>query len=604
MTSTTLIDFLSTPAAGDPAVERVGNGWRVKSPWKLVEFGVFHLRAGWWRLVCQGKDADLNGVELRLRASSDPLIIFSAAGSQGERVFLRAGSGYRISMLVSPWPGEARFEKLQLKRLSRLETMHLFVAGLVRVLGRDKPLARLRVVLQRLLAGQSFGVRTAPVAQASNANVAVEGHREENLRQTTKKRMEQRGEVLAVLDEDCSLHPRAWEIAGSLFDADAGLQGLFSDDCRAEQINLRTGWDPLLSASEAYRDAPAFFRVDKQRQDLPTLDQTAARHGDLSIRHVALPLAHGLLQHRRTFPEAPIPDLKSAPLISVILPTKFRVDLLTKCLSSLALRTDYPALEVIVVDNGSIDPQLPGVLAEYSDRLSLKTLRDERPFNFSGLINAGAAVANGQAYLALNDDIEAFEPGWLRRMASSAMEADVGPVGARLVYPDRSIQHAGVMMGLGGPCGHLWKGVSPEDAVRNPHICRPGQRVAVTGACMLVRRDLFERVGGYDEAFAVAFNDIDFCLKLRQLGYKTIYRGDAVLIHHESQSRGADDLSVSRRRRLAAEAAIFLSRWEAFTRDDPFASPAFDPFIEQGLPHRSLAGEITSLHSPPEKADA
>src|SRR5262249_53457867 len=154
---------------------------------------------------------------------------------------------------------------------------------------------------------------------------------------------------------------------------------------------------------------------------------------------------------------------------------------------------------------------------------------------------------SGEVLLVFNDDVQAIEPSWLKRMAASVLEPDVGAVGARLLYPDRSVQHAGVMIGIGGACGHLWKGTKPEEAALNPMIMCPGQRLAVTGACLAVRREAYDRVGGMDqEAFPVAYNDIDFCLRLGAIGLKSIYRGDAALVHHESQSRGADNANEQR----------------------------------------------------------
>jgi GT2 family glycosyltransferase len=209
-------------------------------------------------------------------------------------------------------------------------------------------------------------------------------------------------------------------------------------------------------------------------------------------------------------------------------------------------------------------------------------------FNFSRLANAGVAQSSGEVVLLLNDDVEPIRTGWLHRMVDAVMRPDVGAVGARLVYPDRSIQHAGVAMGIGGVCGHLWRGLREQDAARCPYVVYPGERMAVTGACMAVRRDVFNRVGGFDEvSFPVSLNDIDFCLRVRSLGLRNIYRGDAVLIHYESQSRGPDTANFRTRRRLARETEAFLSRWRHILQDDPFGSPEFDMRTESGAVHYS-----------------
>jgi GT2 family glycosyltransferase len=210
------------------------------------------------------------------------------------------------------------------------------------------------------------------------------------------------------------------------------------------------------------------------------------------------------------------------------------------------------------------------------------------PFNFSRLNNLGAEQARGEILLLLNDDIEPVEPSWLTRIVDAAMQSDVGAVGARLLYPDRTVQHAGVMMGLGGVCGHLWKGRTEAEAACIPQIVYPGSRMAVTAACLAVRRDLYREVGGLDERYAVALSDIDFCLRLHTRGLRNVYRGDAVLIHHESQSRGLDDMTAGRRRRLAQETSLFLSRWKHLTANDPYGSPAFDPSVQSGAIHPAV----------------
>jgi len=179
--------------------------------------------------------------------------------------------------------------------------------------------------------------------------------------------------------------------------------------------------------------------------------------------------------------------------------------------------------------------------------------------------------------------VMAQEPGWLQRMVNSALDPNTGAVGARLVYSSGDIQHAGVMLGLGGICGHLWRHQSAEDAACNPHVVYPGRRMAVTAACLAVRRDAFDKVGGLDEVnYPVTLNDIDFCLRLDRAGFRTIYRGDAVLLHDESQSRGSDDEERRKRERRRGETRAFRKMWGHVLDDDPFASPAFDMSTETG----------------------
>jgi GT2 family glycosyltransferase len=270
----------------------------------------------------------------------------------------------------------------------------------------------------------------------------------------------------------------------------------------------------------------------------------------------------------------------------VIIPTKYRIDLLEKCLTGLRAKTGYPDLEVIVVDNGADDPRFAGVLADAASQLDLRKIEQVGPFNFSQLVNAGVRVSSGEVVLLLNDDVEPIASGWLHRLVASAAITGVGAVGAYLTYPNGSVQHAGVVLGLGGVCGHLWRGLGPVEASRNVYVQSSGTRMAVTGACLAVRREAFDAVGGFDEkAFPVAFNDIDFCLRLHAAGYRNVYRGDAKLIHHESQSRGPDDASATTRGRLAVETSRFMQRWKHLVSNDPHFSPAFDSAVERGVAH-------------------
>ncbi len=545
-------------------------------------FGLVQLEPGWWRLECE-TDAPIDAIEVRLRSAADPLIVFSAAGRDTDRVFLRAETRYDVTLLASPWPGEVKFRRLRLVRLSIIETLGLLGGGAVRALGRDKPLTRIMTVIRRLRSGHAIGVRLEQRATQAPAPTPVENFRELPARQT-----ETHASMTVTLAKGDRLHPQAVRVVSAMFASNPNLHALYGDACRGGQVITQTGWDPLLARAGVFDDAPLFVRSGVASP--LSLSAVAAQWDSSVVAHVALPLTIGPARARQPTPALPIPALARRPKVSVIIPTKLRIDLLEKCLDGLASRTCYEPLEVIVVDNGATDPRFLGVLDAARDRLALRVVEDHGSFNFSRLVNAGAAVANGEHLLLLNDDVEAIEPGWLDRMVEAADMPGVGAVGARLVYPDGSIQHAGVMMGLGGPCGHLWKGRSPQDADYADFICSPGRRMAVTGACLLVRRDRFQTVGGFDETFAVAFNDIDFCLRLRVQGFETIYRGDALLIHHESQTRGADHINHARRRRLASETQSFLDRWSPLTRDDPFGSPAFDPAMERGTPHRSLAG--------------
>lgn len=582
------VDFLDRTFESGGLATRTEGSFVVSQPWALSDFGEIDLQEGWWRFVCSGA-ASREGVDLRLRSPDDPLIVISGLSSDADRIYLRGRSPYRISLLVSPWPGVFQFDQLLLVKLNAAEEAALLVGGAMKVLTRDKPLQRIATITQRLRAGQSFGISSKRrIAPAVDPDVGIPPLRAAS---RAEPRSEARNGIVALAHPEQTLHARAFDLAQSLFERSPHLHAIYADACADNRNVLHTGWDSMIAVAGGFDGAPIFLRTDiagPVSSCGAALLAVAGMHGDASIGRIALPLAVSAAGVAPSPGLPPSPQLSETPLVSVVIPTKLRIDLLEKCLTSLIARTDYPALEVVVVDNGASDPSFKSVIAAASEKLKVSVVEDHGAFNFSRLINAGVKKARGDLLLILNDDIEATQDDWMRRMVASAVQPDVGAVGARLLYPDGTIQHAGVTMGLGGPCGHLWKGLSPTQAQRNAHVVAPGQRMAVTGACLMVRRNAFEQVGGFDEAFAVAFNDIDFCLRLKQLGLKNIYRGDAPLVHHESQSRGADDIDVPRRLRLASETRVFLDRWNKLCGDDPFGSPAFDPTIERGVPHRSL----------------
>lgn len=228
--------------------------------------------------------------------------------------------------------------------------------------------------------------------------------------------------------------------------------------------------------------------------------------------------------------------LHGTPLVSIIVPTRDRWQLLRQCLRSIEEKTDYPRYEIIVLDNDSVEPETRRYLEAVATRWPVWPCPG--PFNFSTINNVGAAQAKGEYLLFLNNDTQAMRPDWLTAMLEHAQRPEIGAVGAKLLYPGGGIQHAGVVLGIGGVAGHAFKHLPPDatsyfdlaDIVRD---C-----AAVTGACMMVRRKVFEEVGGFDERFKVAFNDVDLCLRIQRRGYRIIYTPLAVLYHHESATRG------------------------------------------------------------------
>ena len=229
----------------------------------------------------------------------------------------------------------------------------------------------------------------------------------------------------------------------------------------------------------------------------------------------------------------------------IVIPTRDRADLLDTCLDTVwrtrGLGDSALELEFVVVDNGSTEEATAALLQRWQLKLGerLQVLRDERPFNWSALNNSAATTCDAELLLFLNNDIEALQPGWLEALAAQALRPHVGCVGAVLLYPDQTIQHAGVVVGMHGGADHAYAQLRYPATV---HRGRPQLLTtwgAVTGACLMLRRELFEQLGGFDEALAVEFNDIELCLRAGQLGYRHLVVPEAVLVHHESQTRDA-----------------------------------------------------------------
>jgi O-antigen biosynthesis protein len=266
----------------------------------------------------------------------------------------------------------------------------------------------------------------------------------------------------------------------------------------------------------------------------------------------------------------PLPQ--PAPTVSVVIPSRDRLDLIARVCRGVLHETAYSPIELIIVDNGSTDP---GVLAHYEALRGDPRVRiriDPQPFNFAAMVNDGVAEASGTIVVLLNNDVAVLEPGWLEAMVRQACRPEVGAVGAKLLYGDGTLQHAGVVVGLGGRAGHILRR-RPGDTPGHLGRLRVAHEVsAVTAACLAVSREKYRAVGGFDaEAFPVDFNDVDFCLRLGAAGWKTVWTPDATLAHLESVSRGP---SVgAKRARFEQEAARFSERWRDVIRHDPFYHP-------------------------------
>lgn len=266
----------------------------------------------------------------------------------------------------------------------------------------------------------------------------------------------------------------------------------------------------------------------------------------------------------------PVP--KPQPKVSLIVPTRDRVELLRTCVESILDTSTYRNVEVVVVDNQSSDPATLAYLKELETRDRVHVLRYDAAFNYSAINNWAAARCDGEVIGLVNNDIEVITPDWLEEMVGHVVRPDVGAVGAMLYYPDDTIQHAGVVLGVYGVAGHIYAGMPRGYHGHGARAWVAQELSAVTGACMLVRRSVFEEVGGLDERLQVAFNDIDFCLRLREHGYRNIWTPFAELYHHESASRGSEDTD-EKKDRFANEVRFMLDRWGGVLADDPAYNP-------------------------------
>jgi glycosyltransferase involved in cell wall biosynthesis len=290
-----------------------------------------------------------------------------------------------------------------------------------------------------------------------------------------------------------------------------------------------------------------------------------------------------------------MPD--SLPLVSIVIPMRDRVELIEQCVASIGEKTDYPSIEFVIVDNGSTEPAALRFLETIEQQIGARVVRDEGAFNFSRLINRGASAARGEVLAFLNNDIEAEEPGWLREMASHVVRRGIGAVGARLWYPDGTLQHGGVILGLGGVAGHAFPRIPRGHPGYFNRAWLQQNCSAVTAACLLVRKDVFKKAGGFDETnLPVSFNDVDFCLRLRAAGYENVWTPYANLIHHESASRG-HQRTPEEQTQFMHEATATQQKWGSQLLSDPFYNPNLTlnlPGFELAFPPRRFQGAAIS----------
>lgn len=268
--------------------------------------------------------------------------------------------------------------------------------------------------------------------------------------------------------------------------------------------------------------------------------------------------------------------LKEEPLVSILIPNKDHTDDLDVCLNSFFERADYQNYEFIIIENNSV---LPETFAYYEkiekEHDNVKVVYWEAGFNYSTINNFGFKFAKGDYIMLLNNDVELITPDIFQSMLGFCMRPEVGIVGAKLLYNDHTVQHAGVLVGAGGLADHVFKGIHEDDPGYMGRAISSQDVSAVTAACLLVKRSVYEEVGGLEDEFQVAFNDVDFCLKVRKAGYLIVYDADVKLFHYESKSRGMED-TTERFIRFGNEMMLLNSKWDILsTFVDPYYNPNF-----------------------------
>lgn len=445
------------------------------------------------------------------------------------------------------------------------------------------------------------------------------------------------GEFVAFLDHDDLLAERAlYEVAAEL-DANPDAALIFSDEDkidergRRSQPHHKTDWNAELMLGVNAVNHLTVIRRDvltelgglregfDGAQDHDLILRAAEHIGAARIRHIPWVLYHWRWQGKqgsysrarlaecaaaaaravrehleRTGQAAAVEETAGAarwlrvrravpaprPLVSIIVPTRDRAELVAQCAEGVLNRTAYGPLELLIVDNGSVEPKTLALFETLKRDARVRVLPAPGPFNFSGLNNLAAADARGEVLVLLNNDISMIGADWLDELVAQAVRPNVGAVGAKLFYPDGSLQHAGVVLGVGDVeqrvAGHLYAGAGANHAGYQGHLALARNVSAVTAACLAIRKSVYQSVGGMDaEHLAVAFNDVDLCLKVRAAGYDIVWTPYAALYHHESASRGSD-LAPEAAARFQREVQVMRARWGPVLDSDPFYGPVFD----------------------------
>lgn len=265
------------------------------------------------------------------------------------------------------------------------------------------------------------------------------------------------------------------------------------------------------------------------------------------------------------------------PKVSIVIANKDHVEDLRRCITSILTKSTYDNYEIIVVENNSTTQEIQEYYKELEKEDRVRIVTYKGAFNYSAINNLGVSEALGEYVLLLNNDTEVITVNWIEELLMYAQREDVGAVGAKLYYGDKTIQHAGVVIGLGAhrTAGHVHYKQPKQNLGYMGRLCYAQDMSAVTGACLMVKKSLYEELGGLDETFAVSLNDVDFCLKLREKGLLNVWTPFAELYHYESQSRGLDDQG-EKAERYNKESELFRRRWKkVLEKGDPYYNPNF-----------------------------
>lgn len=405
-------------------------------------------------------------------------------------------------------------------------------------------------------------------------------------------------DLLAVISPGDTLVPYALALVTHTFAANHDLALAYSDEDAATSQGsvhsplLKPDWSPVFFDSVRYIGrltcvrCAALAAAGRQAMDLlhdefETIVAVAAQGGPRRIAHIRRILYRRLRDGPSTMAtvrRAPRPsgELIEWPEVSVVVPTRDRADLLAACVHGLRTMTDYPRLSVCIVDNESTEPKALALLEKLAALPSFQVLRRAGPFNFSQLSNDGAHVTAAPMLVFLNNDVRVLDAGWLKAMVRWAVQPKIGVVGAKLLFPNGRIQHAGVILGMGGLAGHVYRQYGTRERGYLDQLEAPREVSAVTAACIAVARDKFEAVGGFDaDNLPVDLNDMDLCLRIGERGWVNLWTPEAALTHVQSGTRGIDSDPFALYRK---ERKYFARRWREAIRDDPYFHPGLSLF--------------------------